>query len=419
MRAGFASVDITPKKSCRLAGFDLRCEESVGIHDPLFARAIVIESGGKICAICSLDLLGAPREAVEEIRRLVREQLPVDEGGIFVCATHTHAAPRTIFRSFACYDAEYYSLVTERASEAILLAHSRLHSVRARLTRTAAEGVASYRDRAREESVCRMPCGALLLEAIERGEGDMLVAAFSCHPTVLDEKNLLVTRDLVYGCESRLRDIHPDLDVLFVNGACADISTRYTRLEASFAEVARLGGAWADAMLASLDGARELEGGLAYVSVRLSVPPAEFFGEEERQEVLRYLDEKIDACTDLQQRREYVSCRSVLLRESYGQTQVCEAELGALLLGDALICTLPFEYASVDADALGDAICRKFGLAPIFVCYCNGYEGYLPSGRPLDRDSGYEDIASPFRHDSKQLVARALDRVIASMTASK
>ena len=66
----------------------------------------------------------------------------------------------------------------------------------------------------------------------------------------------------------------------------------------------------------------------------------------------------------------------------------------------------------MDAEVLAKEIGVKFGKIAVICCYSNGYEGYLPSGRPLDRDSGYEDMASGFRSDAKQLVAEAFGRML-------
>jgi len=41
-------------------------------------------------------------------------------------------------------------------------------------------------------------------------------------------------------------------------------------------------------------------------------------------------------------------------------------------------------------------------------CYAGGYEGYLPSGKPLTRDSGYEDMASGYASEAKELLAAAV-----------
>ena len=236
-----------------------------------------------------------------------------------------------------------------------------------------------------------------------------------CHPTVLNETNTLVSSDLVYGFRKHFESACTNTDLILINGSCADISTRYTRYAANYDEVERLGALWANAVIGTLDGKEIADASINVVRHNAMIPAANFFDEEQKREVLEHLERKILECKDTQQRREYVSCRSVLVRSNYGTVGGCDAELGAMRIGNAVIFSMPFEYAAVDADALREHLDKKYGCKSIACCYANGYEGYLPSGRPLDKDSGYEDIASYFRHDSKLIVADEIESLFDSI----
>lgn len=410
--AGFCSVDITPDKCYPMAGFDLRTGTNIGVHDRLFAKAVVIASGDIACAVCTLDLLGVPQDMASDIACKVSELTPIPESAVQICAIHTHAAPQAIFKGAACFDGEYRRLAVDAAVDAIVNAYRERIEVTVHCAHRTVGGVASYRDRIREDSSCEMPMDTLLLKSKKEGKNNILLTVFSCHPTVLNEANLLITRDLVWGCEKHLAERLPATDFIFINGACADLSTRYTRRSSDFSEVERLGEIWANALLESLDVSDELSEGIAFAKTRIFIPPANFFTDEQRRATIAYLDEKINACGDSEQCREYVSCRSVLKRENYGVGCGCDAVIGAVKIGKLVLGLLPFEYAQVDAVRLRSELDSTFGIASVICCYTNGYEGYLPSGRPLDRDSGYEDIASPFRHDAKEIVAKALEDLV-------
>lgn len=56
LRAGVAKVDITPKTHEPLWGFEDRTDPATGTLDPLYARILVLEAGGKRLAIVVLDL---------------------------------------------------------------------------------------------------------------------------------------------------------------------------------------------------------------------------------------------------------------------------------------------------------------------------------------------------------------------------
>ena len=412
LKAGFSSLDITPQKPYPMAGFDLRKASAEGVHDPLAVRALVLDDGNDCCVICCADTLGIADYMAEEIREAICARIPVKDEAVQVSAIHTHAAPQSIFRSFSCYDEAYSDFVVQTAAKAAENAYLARHEVIAKYAHTTVRGVGSYRDRPREEAAYDMPCDSILFYGQDNGVRDILLTVYACHPTVLNESNLLNSRDLVYGCDKHLNKRQQNTDTIFLNGACADVSTRFTRKNADFTEAEHLGSVWADAVLESLETAFPIADTLSSRMNGLFVPPAAFFSKEQREEIIAYLDNKIGNCKDTAQQREYIACRSVLQRQTYGTRNGCNAQLRILDIGGVLLCSLPFEYASVDALQLKGALEEKSGKHAVICCYSNGYEGYLPSGRPLDRDSGYEDIASPYRHDAKVLIAEAFGRMI-------
>ena len=67
-RIGAAAVVISPPLETPMAGyyFDRAAE---GVHDDLFAKALVLEQGGTRAALVSLDLISTPMELVQESAR--------------------------------------------------------------------------------------------------------------------------------------------------------------------------------------------------------------------------------------------------------------------------------------------------------------------------------------------------------------
>lgn len=77
------------------AGFGSRC--TLGAQDDTWARAIVIEAGGKTVAMVSLDVVGLFNIEVRRARRELRvryPQMPIDE--LVVSSTHTHEGVDTM-----------------------------------------------------------------------------------------------------------------------------------------------------------------------------------------------------------------------------------------------------------------------------------------------------------------------------------
>ena len=94
LRAGAAAVKITPDPATPMAGYyHLRLSE--GVHDDLYAKAIVFEQDGAKVALVACDLIAMPRPIVDRVRQQIDAAgIPGLEGaGVMVSATHSHTGP--------------------------------------------------------------------------------------------------------------------------------------------------------------------------------------------------------------------------------------------------------------------------------------------------------------------------------------
>jgi hypothetical protein len=87
LRVGAAKVDITP------APGDLP-ELYRGIHDRVYARAIVIESDGIRAALVTLDVGAIPTPLWQTVSSRAESELAIDKEHLLLTATHTHSVPR-------------------------------------------------------------------------------------------------------------------------------------------------------------------------------------------------------------------------------------------------------------------------------------------------------------------------------------
>ncbi|MHC4985397.1 MAG: hypothetical protein ACYTFO_04490, partial [Planctomycetota bacterium] len=88
MKAGVAQVDVTPPVGCWLLG---PVAQSTGVHDPLLARALVLDDGTQQVAIVAFDLIGMGWELADELKALIRERTGIDFA--LLQFSHTHNAP--------------------------------------------------------------------------------------------------------------------------------------------------------------------------------------------------------------------------------------------------------------------------------------------------------------------------------------
>jgi putative membrane-bound dehydrogenase-like protein len=93
--AGWARVDITPSYPVRLNGFGFRRDESAGVRQPIWAKALAIDAvagPSDPLVLITVDTLGIP----ERLTRQLAAQLAADgvrPERLAVLATHTHTAP--------------------------------------------------------------------------------------------------------------------------------------------------------------------------------------------------------------------------------------------------------------------------------------------------------------------------------------
>ena len=87
-----AKQEITPVKGTLIGG-DFVSHYARFVHDPLYAKSLVLKKGKKHCAIIILDLCIVPSDLMEEIKCLVTDSIGIAKEDILMACTHTHGAP--------------------------------------------------------------------------------------------------------------------------------------------------------------------------------------------------------------------------------------------------------------------------------------------------------------------------------------
>ncbi len=408
MRAGFAKHDITPREPRLMAGFDRRTEPSVGILDELYVSVLAMEDDkGAAFLLCSFDLLGVDRQLCEQVRAAITSATGVEDSRIWVCATHTHSAPSHIFSTGSSYDAEFTEGFVQKAAKTAVEALADLREAAPQIAKTHAVGVSSLRNQGREGAEYPMP---LYVTKLQRADDALAFCVFTCHPTVLDEKNRLFSKDIPGAAAAVLPE---DTKCIFLNAACADLSTRFTRNGSNPEELARIGGLMGTA-IAQAEYAKNDSFGAKICAAQeeILLSRAASLDGEERVALLTALREKHDACEDVQMRREYDSRIAVLERASVAAEKDRRIHIAAVDFGPFALASVPFEVDSKDGNEL-EAILSETAQKPVYLlCYTGGYDGYLPSGKPLSVNSSYEDIASRYLPQSREQVWECAKRCV-------
>ncbi len=91
LKIGFGQVDITPPVGAIMTGAGLI--GSVGTDDPLFAKALVAQSGDRTIAIVGVDLVKIRGDLAEAAIAHAAKRTGIDRDAVMICPSHNHSSP--------------------------------------------------------------------------------------------------------------------------------------------------------------------------------------------------------------------------------------------------------------------------------------------------------------------------------------
>jgi hypothetical protein len=223
VRVGFGEADITPKvgdKPVYMAGFGQN-RIAKGVHDPLMARAVVFQDGGRKLALVSIDVVGFFYPDVVA----VREKLP-GFTYVLVSSTHNHEGPDTLglwgpnpFTSGV--DPAYLQHVEDQILKAVRAADTSAKPAAARLGTARAPELLHD---AREPYVKHDELVALEFTDPQTQKCAGIVVQWNCHPETLESKNTLISADFVGYTVKELQERH-QCPVVYLTGTVGGLMT--------------------------------------------------------------------------------------------------------------------------------------------------------------------------------------------------
>jgi hypothetical protein len=91
LRVGFGQVDITPPVGAIITG--PAAPVSVGTDDPLFAKALVVQSGDRTLAIVGVDLVKIRRDLADAAIAQAAQRTGIARDAVMICPSHNHSSP--------------------------------------------------------------------------------------------------------------------------------------------------------------------------------------------------------------------------------------------------------------------------------------------------------------------------------------
>ena len=439
LRAGAAAVEITPPLGDPMAGYGARTGGSTGIHDPLYARALVLDDGTTRLGIVIADLVGVTAELARQSRERASTLTGIPPENILVGATHTHAGP-DYFRSIA--DAELLAILARTIGGALALAASAAEPVQLK----AGEAVVTSVSQNRRHPDWPIDPALRILTA-DRADGSTVATLlnFACHATVMSADNLLLSGDYPEAAVRALLRLMGEIGVVFINGACGNINPSWTAQR--FSEVERMGrilGGEAGRVVSELqplgrglfaanirwneDTPKPITAGAMLEGVRLRsalrsvrLPIKAWLPEEEYERRVTEARQHIEALAGEAQRDRrraemavitHLDMERRIARRYRRSEKERDTEIQAFgLAPGCAILALPGEFFVETAQAIE----KRSGLNRLFIsCYGNDYIGYVAPPNAFD-EGGYEAGATPFGPEAEQIVIDAAVELLKSL----
>ncbi len=251
IRAGFAKIEITPGSDCGLIGYEFRQSHlpagNAGIHDPLYARTLVLITGDQPAVIVSLDLCILDTRVARAIRQCIAKQLDITMDRVWIACTHTHAGPYPRLPGMSTTamptgtpraDRAYYRRLLVRIQEAVAQAAGLTFDVSVAAQQSPI-GLA-YNRRAVTPDGIQMcwnpqeqshleplpaadPIGTVVVLSQIHGARRIILWSASAHPVVLGKTNRLVSADWPGAACGMIDAMGPHTQSLFMLGACAEL----------------------------------------------------------------------------------------------------------------------------------------------------------------------------------------------------
>ena len=136
LRAGAARVDITPSLGSRMAG-TYQERHVTDVHDPLYAKALLLDDGATKLVLVICDNIGPYPEAYAKARAVIERELGIPPGNVLIHATHTHTGP--------AMELPYEDILAPGIADAVRMAATRLQPVTIRGGAGIVENLAFYR----------------------------------------------------------------------------------------------------------------------------------------------------------------------------------------------------------------------------------------------------------------------------------
>ena len=412
LKIGTGASVITPFLDQPMAGY-FYPRSAEGLHDDLFAKALVIDDGRDQIVLVACDTVSIARSAVENARSQIQKRLGIPADHILISATHSHTGPE--------FTPEYLMAVGQRIADAVVTAHGKKVAAGLFMATEEEPSLPHYRRYwMKDGSVVTnpgfqnpnvvKPAGVIdphvpvLVGRSESGAPLMTWVNYAMHLDTVG--GTWISADYAYYLGRMLTKLNgPDMMTVFTIGAAGNINhwdVNRPGPQRGFAEAQRLGEVLGSAVAKAYTHLEPVAPRTAALSTTLRLPLRPVTAEEvaNARKILA-----VPPPRDVDFTLERVNA-SRIARIADRKGEDIAAELQVLAIGPVALVGIPGELFV----ELGREIQDKSPFPnTIIVALANDDIGYIPT-RAAFEQGGYEPTSSPLATGGgERIVARAIE----------
>ncbi len=240
MNIGHARFCLTPQKEFYLIGYrsENRWQPATGVHDDIYANALLFEEDGQEVFLFSADVLEFEESMAEDVKTLLHDTYGIERDLVLLSGTHNHSSVVSYHRSWYTgkFDPEYYAFFVQTILASYEACQKNKVPATAVYGREIIRGYYSNRNHPGQLADNEVIVVKFLDDKQRPFAG---FVNWAVHSTVISAENTELTSELAGEVSKKLQQEFGFFPAMLV-GAAGDCSNRHERQGNDFAELERV-----------------------------------------------------------------------------------------------------------------------------------------------------------------------------------
>lgn len=423
LQAGAAKRSIVPPFPTQMGGFFDRKENFKGVHDEIFARAVVLDNGSAALVLIGSDLTDLSAEMTQKIRAEIEKATGIPPAHVLVSCAHNHSAP-SLWKPGRMEKSptQVEDFFVKQFSEAAIEAFKSRVPAKAGFRTGELKG--ATRNRQQGNDLVDNQVGVLRVEERDSGKPIATLFNFTGHPVIIGSQNLMLSGEYPGAACRAVENLLGGI-AIFTQGAAGDVTVN--RSGDPFSEIERIGRTLAGEVIKTSGFVRtgdDLQ--LAAVSRTVHLPTRVIPKLEDAEKAFEHAKAQLAEAKEKKRNPEFIreleqqaTLQASNVRYAKGLLDTSDqpmkrpgsidAEVQVLQIGDLVIVAVPCELFVEFALEMRSRVKQMVDKQMFLSGYSNGYIGYIVTPRAA-KVGGYEASMSRVTPDAgRTLTETAMD----------